>query len=183
LNSVAREASEKQSRDSLDASIEASRLDQRAWVGPKMVVSGLKPFDSNPVPNLVIGQKILLGVILINSGKTPALHFTGWTDIGILPTTANFSPKYRPEREAWKRQRGVVAMMPGGTLAMMAPESDEIVSQAMIDNLKAERMTLYLFGSYTYSDVFGKEHFTKFCMFATPELTAMGACKTYGDQN
>ena len=73
------DASNSRAQLALDASIQSSRVDQRAWVG-------IKNFDIEG-PALSMGQIIRINMNLINTGKTPALD-VGMSDCGSGDTQA-----------------------------------------------------------------------------------------------
>jgi hypothetical protein len=83
---IARQASEKQSRDALNASIQQMQLDQRAWVGP--IRSILPP----------AGSAEYYGVVLTNTGKTPAKDVFSRISTKYLPTKSVFTPTYKAQR-------------------------------------------------------------------------------------
>jgi hypothetical protein len=72
------------SKAALDASIKASRLDQRAWIG----------FIGVTAKNVAIGSKPSFTQIIINTGKTPALDVRARIDDIFSTAAQTFAPEY-----------------------------------------------------------------------------------------
>jgi hypothetical protein len=149
------EASERQNRDALNASIATSRTDQRAWLGIKDItlVNTLKP-----------GEHVIVGVNTLNSGKTPAI------EASLIEASAGTDEKkftmelIRPEQGASK-----VAVAPTATtMFYMSFDGSDATTKALIDGV----LRVYVRGRIGYRDIFGREHKTLFCAYyPTPVKT------------
>ena len=164
-----------QSKQALDATIDNFHLEQRAWVGPVRV---LKQFDA--------GGKIVngLGMIVTNTGKTPALNvvtFMGMNTILVhnrnLPKVAEYTFNYPSP----------VSGQPFGSKGVLQPSMEVAFSPSFQEeNAKAERIKdgfvlLYMHGLMTYDDVYTRPHTTKFCVYFEPDLSAAHSCPTYNE--
>jgi hypothetical protein len=96
---TAMENSVKEAESALNASIEASRTDQRAWIGPGDAVT---PQD------LRVGGTPVFSVVMLNTGKTPALHIE--TSVIWKPTYP--SEPFKPTYGAGLSQRSVFVLFP-----------------------------------------------------------------------
>lgn len=156
-----------QNKTMLDASIESSRLDQRAW----LTVSNLQLTEE---PNGLNNIGVLCH--LINTGKTPALMVTNKTSTGTF--TANTAP---PTVE-WDQilADNPVVVFPGGFTTFTARFNP--FTAVSLDSYKQHRSDMLIRVRIDYRDVFGAAHFTESCSYHSfgTGLTssAFGACKT-----
>ena len=118
----------------LDASIEMSRTDQRAWLGVK---------DITLTHALTINHPIQISVNTFNSGKTPALEVT-------LPEISVGDGEDHMLKTAPSKDRGVVA--PNNNEVFYSSAS---VSNDVIDGLEAAKIRVYVRGRIEYKDIFG----------------------------
>ena len=173
INKEGMEANLNQSKSALQASIEMARRDQRAWMGPREVTPSDFKEDSRSV-YVKEGEKIKIGVVVANSGKTPARKFRCLTGIRILPATAPFVPYYSktaiPE-SVGIIQPGARAILP---LASFAP-----LTKGTVDAIKNNQVILYAYGMISYEDIFGVPHKTTFCMSLEKDLSSFIGCDTY----
>jgi hypothetical protein len=137
-------------KKSIDFARESARLDQRAWVTTT---------TSQLAKPLVIGEKPLVTVSIINSGKTPALNVItgGDADISEELSDVNFNMPII-------RIKSKFVLGPGVTGKTTCEGLNPVVDQTEIDDLKnGQRLRLYVRGVITYDDVFGRSHQTTFC--------------------
>ena len=162
------ETSAKQSKAALDASIEISRTDQRAWLGYQEVTDvALTSADTS--------SKIV--VWYINTGKTPALEFKGHASTKLVYPGQVFVPEYPKTSDepsmsyVMPEQRAHIQI---GAAAPWDP--------AAIAALKGGRVGLYVFSEICYKDIFGAQHHSTFCgRVMPPELTGVANCGTYNE--
>lgn len=147
------EDSLKQNKAALDASIKASRLDQRAWVGVKSIQ--MLPMEA--------GKPLKMEIKFSNSGKTFALDVR---HTGILRLSDKLLGDVAPEdRESLEKQPKqvptLVTLAPNGEsllpCASLAPLTDEMIA-AIITG----KVHVYLVGEISYTDVFKAWHTTRF---------------------
>jgi hypothetical protein len=161
--------------DSLQATIDNSRLDQRAWVG----VTG---FDmAQPV---AIGSILGAQVAIANSGKTPALHVRTHIVTRFLDKATEFVPDNHVTGEFSE-----IVIQPGAKVTLpskLSPGKYENPAKLRQDDLTLMASGEYVFwvgGVITYQDVFGKRHETAFCGFLSPDLKSFSGCKAYNKAN
>jgi hypothetical protein len=151
------------SQQALNASIAASQLDQRAWVG-------VQSFSGGPV---VSGDQVSFAVTVVakNTGKTPALRMSG-AYIQVVTEIRDPIPDYDDVYSG--RFRGPSNIYQGE----LFPLGDVLAPQAIRelnighDGAYASRKAgdgfpriFYILGKITYDDVDGKtRHTTKFCL-------------------
>jgi hypothetical protein len=134
------------SKASLDASIEASRLDQRAWLAVKEV-----RIESE----LALNEPLRYSINLVNTGKTPAL------DVRFVELRSGNNEATIDEL-APPRDRGVVA--PGNNIKVFGRSNrlDQPTTKAIQDGT----IRLYISGTIEYWDIFKtKPRHTRFCVY------------------
>jgi hypothetical protein len=144
-----------QSEKALNASIEASRLDQRAWVG--VMAISLSAFEA--------GKPLAHSVRISNSGKTFAKEMSAVIFSMVVnqpPATADHIQaeadklKLRPPSDTLP-----VSVLPPGGEVTFTQSSPDIVTKEIFDRIHSGESKLYLMGEIFYEDVFGEKHFTR----------------------
>ena len=140
-----------QSHAALDASIESSRLDRRAWIGVEDI-SLLNQMGGH-LPYLTVQIKSR------NAGLSPALNVANQLAVAIassfesaLPTMGALPPGHIGTPALPGQTRTQIEIGP-------SPSPDDF-----LDMLNG-RKTLFIYGRITYQDIFGRSHETKFCGF------------------
>ena len=173
-NRKAVEKSLAQGQQALDASIAASRLDQRAWL----------TVDATGLANkLAIGKTPTVLLLIKNSGRTPALDVTIESRV--------FTRSALTEKELSAESIGIPpsnpVMGPGGTLTVPSTSSEAICNQGQIDAVERGSHKLYAIGTIYYKDIFKFHHQTKFCfrISGTTYIKGLGmvACAVHNDAN
>jgi len=175
-NRQAMEASERQSKAALDASIEVTRTDQRAWVG---VIETEPPTETVAGENVYIkaGSHSIFRAVIANSGRTPALSVTTSTgDAGIL-SGVPFVPRYD-----YRGEYGIPVIQPAAKFWILT-SGDHAFTAKEIDAVKSGTFKVYFFGMINYKDVFGKSHRTNFCAVLDRNLKNFNACSQFNDAN
>jgi hypothetical protein len=136
---------------------ESQRLDQRAWV----IVD-----NYSPTP-LKAGEPFGIMVNFKNTGRTPARQMIGWTALDPLP---------RGKSPTFKQRRQIL----GGTLppnggshhvtAFQNTEEKQVapLTEASVAAIMRGETVLWIYGGYTYSDVFGASHWMQYCAYYVP---------------
>jgi hypothetical protein len=167
---TAMENSVKEASNSLKATIDQSHLDQRAWVGP---------IEATPVQDLKVGGRPIFGVVVTNSGKTPALNLQHMLRTDVYKKGATFRPTYpSPSIE-----RSISVLQPGMRITFVTNAVEGPVTQANIDTLKSGAYVIKYYGRMSYDDVFGGHHMTTFCLYIAPNLTGVSSCDSYNQAN
>jgi hypothetical protein len=152
-----------QSERAMNHSIESSRLDQRAWVGPVDIV----------VSKLELGSPMELKVIIENSGKTPALNTTIFVRAKTLMKESDFIAAY----ETTDKNRSNYVIQPGVKTHVILDMQEKII-QSHVDILKSGDEILYVYGKLSYDDIFNRSHETTFCSYLATDLKSITACRT-----
>jgi len=140
------ESSVKQAGKALNASIEASRTDQRAWISVKEITVS---------KSLIVGSPVQVSVTAINTGKTPALNMVV-SDFGMGPIETD----RRRDLIIHYSAHEVIAPNNTNTVLATATYDDE-----SIRGILAGAIRIYVRGRLVYKDVFGLTHQTKFCAY------------------
>jgi hypothetical protein len=160
----------------LDEMKKSSRLDQRAWVGlventPPPLLNGPKAVYAKE------GEKITVGVIITNSGKTPAMKFRPKRRLVAIPAGKPFIPDY----SAPTVNQSVVVIQPGMKVPLNSAPTDMPMTKSQIDQFSNGKLVLYYYGRLQYEDIFGNAHETNFCMYMGRDLATMEFCNTHND--
>jgi len=150
----------------LNATIDQFRLDQRAWLGVDSV-------SGSPVLN----QGFVIDVIMKNTGKTPARHFS-------------VESTYHPHKKGAVFNFEKVKVLTKPSSAMIPPNSiykanppipSEKVKQGDLDLIKSGEITIYVYGDGTFDDVFSCSHWINFCYYLMSDMKTWGVCSTHND--
>jgi hypothetical protein len=134
-------------REALNASLAASRLDERPWVGSKGIGINFP---------LAADKRILGEIIIVNSGKSFALKTTAkiWIHISNTPVSELSHPD--------AKDISPVILFPNQEMPIKVALPAQ-PKEADIEALKSKKMFLYLYARVVYFDVFGKRHHTEVC--------------------
>jgi len=166
------DASNIQSKAVLDASIAASRNDQRAWVA--QIGMGC---DAPEVGKVMKGF-----VTWNNSGKTFAKQVKPLVHFAFVPTPV-------PDDTTLMKYAGF-AILPVGSIGVLAPNGQyktPLETKAPIDETDKERISgtwyTYIWGEMTYEDIFGRAHNTIFCSSRQGIAGEFIQCPFHNDAN
>jgi hypothetical protein len=166
------EDSQKHNKEVLDASLKASRLDQRAWVGVKSIE--MSPMEA--------GKPLKMEIKFSNSGKTFALdvRHTGILRLSDKPLD-DVAPEDRENLEKQPKQvPTLVTLAPNGESLIpcvsLAPLTDE-----MIAAINTGKVHVYLVGEISYTDVFKQWHTTRFFQHYVPAEQKFMAEQAHND--
>lgn len=197
----------KQGNAALNDNIKNFRVEHRAWVGTMQAVTAAY-MEGGKNRYVKEGQPAKCGVILINSGRTPARKLRGVVSLLTLQAGEELTPKFEIDNTTIPHSN--VVMQPGTQLmllpslntlniklpgilvetsdASMAGTGDASVSvkekpysKADIDDLASGKKVLYMFGLITYEDIFNQSHWTKFCMYLSTDLSTFTGCPQYNE--
>jgi hypothetical protein len=130
----------------LNASINASRTDQRAWASIKEIKLS-KP--------LTVGRPAQISVTVINTGKTPALD-TVLSEVRIGPSETDRNR----DLVVHDSEREVIAPNNTDTFFANATYDDDSIRAILVGTIP-----IYIRGKFEYKDVFGATHTTAFCAY------------------
>ena len=161
------------SQESFDKSFRSAentfRDEQRAWVG------------AITVANLVVkaGEPTSASVVVINSGKTPALHLKFIT--GGQGSLSGQKIAFSYGRPKIPIQSDFV-LQPGAQYFMtIGDPSDEHATQLQVNGITSGTHLYWLYGKVTYADVSKRTHHTKFCFLVSRDLKGANPCDTYNE--
>lgn len=163
-----------QSERALSASVQASRLDQRAWVGvKKATIDPVQP-----------GKPVITSVILSNFGKTPARNIQLGARMMIPRVKMDNEAGYKlAQDELMKVEKGRGGVLfPGADSSILIPIRPSVKDEDMADIL-AGRQTIYLIGEVTYEDVFRETHFTRYFYSYNPTSKTFEVEKRHNESN
>lgn len=165
---TAMDGSNKQSKTALDATIAASTLDQRAWIG--VGAFRVVQFDKD-------GFKV--DIEIRNSGKTPALDVSETMNYGW-----NFSLESGPQ-ENWFVNLPLApaeAIPPGGSHILHMIIGSDGIGPAY-ESIKSKAYRAYVFGRIKYTDISRMVGgMTDFCLFMSdPDKLDLSFCRTHND--
>jgi hypothetical protein len=152
------------SQSSIQATQETMRQDNRAWVG---VV------DFTNI-RLEVGTPATYTVIFTNSGKSPAIDVHG-------EATGQTVPKGQALKFVYFAPMGVpsdLTIQPDMRVGI-SPSTLTPLTDVMVNAVKSGDVTDYLYGRFTYKDVFSKIHHLTFCAYVKPDLTSYQWCSEY----
>jgi hypothetical protein len=118
-----------------------------------------------------------------NVGQTPALGLRTLTDVVIISSSGSdvkpprtYSTSYGGENES------TIAL--GGGIAASDPVSNRPFKVGELEEFRAGSKLYVVWGAIYYSDVFGKNHYTRFCRyFKNGELSRWALCQAGNDSN
>lgn len=162
-NADAMQGSISQAQRALDASIAASQIDQRAWVG-------INTFGS---PIISAGVQATAGFQIQNTGRTPAKYVRVYSVLD--PVAAGHNPDFDdlPTQES----RGT--LLPNEAVHVTLNGTRGIktgLSQIGVNMVNSGAQVLFVHGIICYSDVFDVPHWITFCTRFIPGTGELMFC-------
>jgi len=155
----------------LDRTIEMSRNDQRAWVGP------LKA----SLPDIKKGSTAPITVTIRNSGKSPALGLEFAGSCVAQPSDKPFAPTYGPSREPLPASRAVLPPDTELTVPLCTPAP--LTEEEVKGIIESGKTAVYAYGKITYKDVFRRPHHTTFAYLLNPSHSGWRALNAYNEMD
>jgi hypothetical protein len=165
------------SEGAIKATQEATRQDQRAWIGIGQITAKPESFHE--------GDQATITISLKNTGKTPAksMLLTAVKD----PRTKGASPIFSYEGEKVAR----FGLLPpnGDNFVRLSVANDLLtkepraMSKPELDSLVSGQVVIYIHGQLSYKDIFDREHWVTFCYFlmSPSDIASFGACSEHND--
>lgn len=155
-------------------SCQATRNDQRAWVG----VPGMTPFE------IVEGERVKAGVMLQNAGRSPARkvtisHSVNWKNPEATPEQLLEAGRYNA---AQLETHSVGVLMPSGA-APSTTYSKEPLTPEDFEGIKSRRYLLRAFGEIVYWDIFKIRRNTTYCYAYDPGRNVFYPCEAGNEMN
>lgn len=170
-NRDALEANIAQGKRVLDANIEASRGDQRAWLGA-----------SDNTYTLAATGPIESSVTVTNSGKSPAIdilcRITGTTTLKahVFSDSDIVYPSDLPILK-----QGTIFPAQHFPLKAGGDPMDVTKQEQWFEKVKSGEFIQYFFGEVRYRDAFGTNHWSHFCSQFVPTTKSGTPCPVYND--
>jgi len=163
----------------IELTVSNFQSDQRAWVGTS---------DQPVAPTKDERGAYTLGVVLKNTGKTPAFDVRNMVNNDFQPANKPFVPKWWCAKNDPKT-KSIVLLQPGASYRVLThnpplfPNCGENRATNDVRNRFNDNDALwYVYGWVTYEDVFKCPHWTHFCEFRRAgEMQKVYACETYND--
>ncbi|MDP1767572.1 MAG: hypothetical protein Q8L74_02075 [Nitrospirota bacterium] len=162
-----------QSKAALEATIEASRLGQRAWVG----LTNIK------VMTFEVGKPIRIEIIFTNTGHSPALKAKGffYMEVKELPINiGNFNLDQMARSH--KDRPSIGTTFPNATLSIQT-EATSPATEKSIAEIKAGRLKILIIGKVTYLDIFQNSHVSAVCAKYEPVGKGFEYCEQHNYSN
>jgi len=161
------DASNKQNKAALNATIADFQRDQRAWVG--LGQYNIQSFDKQNPFKLVIP--------FVNSGKSPAISTEEAVSYAIID-----HPLTGPPADSAYYFQKTSAVAPQGSYGLTITNT---AVPAAYDDITSGVVFLYFFGEFRYHDVYDAKtaHTTSFCLYYDKGLKAMAFCASGNDMN
>jgi flagellar basal body-associated protein FliL len=159
----------------LDASIDISRNDQRAWLNPV----------SFRLTVLTDNSPLTAEVTIANVGKTPAFNIRYW---GRIQTSYS-------RLSVDDCMKSIVASTPGRNVPAIFPapalpdpyfvpfSTDQALTPTQVKEVQDHVLLVYVFGDIHYEDSFRRPHFTQFCGIYVPLTTRFETCREHEGAN
>lgn len=163
---------------STDNADKSFRQDERAWMAFKFKEGNI---------TLTIGKSFLIPTELTNVGKTPAKNVRGSIVVDVYKKGQPLDFTYTSGHAVYRIEAGT--MFPTGTITESfeaikhGKEHAEpiIFTPTLKDDLFNAKSFLIVHGIIYYNDIFGTEHWTKYCRYVLhPELIS-DECTRHND--
>ena len=162
-----------QSKAALDATIDASRVGQRAWVGPTNI----------KVMTFEVGKPIRIEIIFTNTGHSPALKAKGlfYMELKELPIDiGNFNLDQMAKN--LKDRPSISTIFPNAALSIQT-EATSPATEKSITEIKAGRLKILIIGKVTYLDIFQNAHVSAVCAKYEPVGKSFEYCDQHNYSN
>ena len=147
------------------------RQEQRAWVGI---------IDLTDI-KVRVGEYPSFTVVVVNNGKTPALHVHAETTARSIPQWQKIAFEYPPRVGV----QSDTAIQPNAQVFLKdvgaAAYGDQKITQLQFDAGRSGKMIAYIYGRMDYLDIFQTLHHTTFCAVLMPDLRSYAWCDQYNN--
>lgn len=163
-NRINRESIERtsaQRQATLDASVAASQLSQRAWVSVK---------EMNAEGLVLDKENTDISVTFVNSGSTPAL------DYRVVLIAEEVTPARGKAPSLKYSEADAKSLTAFGPATESSVHLVTVYTKTQLTSIRSGRIDFYIAGSAWYSDIFKIQHKTDFCAIYSATEKAMIGC-------
>ena len=152
----------------VQAQVDASRLDERAWVG----VSEMLP------PKRQVGEQLIVTAVFRNSGKTPARNavFAAAAELVLKGQKPHLPEQTLPAR---------ALIQPDALFHIEFGQYDLKQDATDVLRINNREVEIWVHGRVDYEDIFGTKHWTTLCFQFVPGdkggIGGFAACQTGND--
>jgi hypothetical protein len=155
----------------LKTTTENFQLDQRARMGVREV--------KVPTGEVKEGMKWAFKVNAINNGKTSAQSTKSIVATSLILKDDPFTSLYS-EGPFAPNTRSIGVVPPGGPVS--APTREVELTRVQSDAFTQGTATSYVYGEFSYDDVFGKPHCITYCFYFIANFSDANVCSTYNQE-
>lgn len=150
-----------------EKSLDLTRLQQRAWVGPSSVEM-----------HVAATGLIRCSIRVVNSGGTPAKRCRAWAR--IVPVTKEHPLMFEKSDDA--AHASAFILHPGRDITLAVHGKRPLSGDDFAAVLR-RIVTVYVYGRIDYADVFGRAHWSTFCVYYDPAKKAPIAANEHNDSD
>jgi hypothetical protein len=145
---------------------QALHISERAYVH-------MTPYLRKPPSS---GEKLQISVLVGNAGRTSALDLEVHCSATLVPSSTPFNEAFQSALAVPSHTLASVTVLQSGQTTEAPADSPHELSQTDVEQLTGDKMSLYLFATATYKDVFQQAHHTEICVFYLPKSNTFMNC-------
>lgn len=161
--------------------------DLRAWVvvggmdAPPYESGGWKPIEA-PIRYVYITDKFRGPYFLDvrNTGKTPATELRYAVKRELVPRDSLLSWDFYEKKN---RETNDVSISAPSSEGKIRIDELPVLSSRQLETIKADKLLVRVLPQIEYSDIFGKHHRTRSCVYLMPDLSSFVNCPTGNEVN
>jgi hypothetical protein len=111
-----------------------------------------------------VNKPLVVHIVFHNTGRSPAINVRAVTTFRIAHSNGSI-PTRLPKTVDYSKLKPVFlgTVQVGESPASSSYPVIPLVQQADYDAIASNRLHIFVHGKLTYCDIFGKEHWTRFC--------------------
>jgi hypothetical protein len=154
------------------------RRDERAWMGFSFVPGTI---------TFTVGKSFFVPTLLINTGKTPAKNVEGNIVVGIFERGKPLDFAYTSGHTNYRIAAGTI--FPNGSItesfqAIRHGETSAeaiVIDKPLLGELLNSTKLVIVHGKVTYEDIFGVQHWTRYCRVVSNPSLIPNDCMRYNE--
>lgn len=120
-----------------------------------------------------VGKKIAAGLTFVNAGNTPAYNERSYCYIELRDKPL---PPNLTDFQDIGEEPSMHIIPPNGGVRHQLVETEVVLTDQMRGLVEQGRYQTYVWGIVTYEDIFGREHWTKFCLVQYKNSARLDGC-------